>query len=71
MAYSSHSLTKSESNYSVIQKECLASVYAMKQFRYYLLGCKFKPFTTMLLSMAICIENEWPPLPLGTCHKGV
>ena len=45
MAYSSRSLTKSEHNYSVIQKECLAAVYAMKQFRHYLLGCKFKLFT--------------------------
>ena len=31
VAFSSCSLTKSECNYSVIQKECLAAVYAMKQ----------------------------------------
>ena len=29
VAYSSHSLTKSERNYSIIQKECLAAVYAV------------------------------------------
>ena len=34
-------MTKYEWNYSVIQKECLAIVYALKQFRHYLLGRKF------------------------------
>ena len=45
MVYLSHLLTKTEHNYSVIQKECLAAVYAMKQFSYYLLWCKVKLFT--------------------------
>ena len=34
-------LTGSEKNYSVIQRECLAVVYALKQFRHYLLGRPF------------------------------
>ena len=34
-----------EKNYSVIQRECLSIVYALKQFRHYLLGCKFKLVT--------------------------
>ena len=42
IAYASRSLNKSEQQYSVIQKECLAVVYALKQFQHYLLGCSFK-----------------------------
>ena len=45
IAYASRSLTSSERNYSVIQRECLAIVYALKQFRHYLLGRSFKLYT--------------------------
>ena len=41
IAYASRALTKSEKQYSVIQHECLALVYALKQFRHYLLGRLF------------------------------
>ena len=44
IAYASQTLIKSESNYSVIQKENLAAVLGMKQFRHYPLG---RPFTLM------------------------
>ena len=45
IAYASRSLTSSERNYSVIQRECLAIVFALKQFRHYLLGRPFQLYT--------------------------
>ena len=44
IAYASRSSSKSECNYSTIQKECLAFVFTTKQFCHYLLG---RPFTVM------------------------
>ena len=45
IAFASRVLTKPECQYSVIQRECLAVVYALKQFRHYLLGRPFKLVT--------------------------
>ena len=45
IAYASWSLTSSERNYSVKQRECLAIVFALKQFRHYLLGRSFQIHT--------------------------
>lgn len=38
-------MTKLEKNYSVIEKECLALIYAFKQFRHYLLVNHFTVLT--------------------------
>ena len=40
----SQALKKAEKNYSIIEQECLAIVFATKQFRHYLLG---RPFTIL------------------------
>ena len=45
IVYASRALTAAERQYSVIQRECLAVVYALKQFRPYLMGRKFQLLT--------------------------
>ena len=45
IAYASCVLNKAECNYNVIQRECLAAVYGMKQFTHYLLGRPFELWT--------------------------
>ena len=45
IAYTSRSLTAPERQYSVIQRECLAVVHALKQLRHYLLGRRFQIIT--------------------------
>ena len=64
IAYASHILTKPEQQYSTIQKECLAAVYAIKQFHHYLLGCPFQLITNhaplqWLRWRACCVVGPW------------
>ena len=45
IAYASRTLNSAEQQYSTIQKECLAAVFALKQFWHYLLGRSFQLLT--------------------------
>ena len=45
IAYASSTLRPSERNYGVTEKEALAVVWAVKQFRHYLLGTVFEIIT--------------------------
>jgi len=49
VAYTSRALSTLEQNYSVIQKEGLAVVHVLKQFRHYLLGRHFSIITDYAL----------------------
>ena len=57
VAYASRVLTKAERSYSVIQQECLAILYALKQFRHYLLGRQFT------------LQTDHAPLQWLSCQK--
>ena len=45
IAYASYTLSQREKNYSTMEKEALAIVFAVKHFRFYLLGKKFLVIT--------------------------
>jgi hypothetical protein len=45
ITFISRKLSKAELNYSTIEKECLAIIYAVKKLDYYLYGRKFKIIT--------------------------
>ena len=41
IAYASRKLLDRETRYSTIEKECLAIIYGINKFKFYLLGCEF------------------------------
>jgi hypothetical protein len=41
IAYDSKKLNKHQVNYSISEKECLAVIFGIKQFRHYLFGTEF------------------------------
>jgi hypothetical protein len=45
IAFARRNLSESEKNYNTTERECLAMVYALQNFRNYLLGKHFKMFT--------------------------
>jgi hypothetical protein len=45
LAFSSRKLSTTDINYTTIEREGLAMVYALQNFRHYLLGGHFKMFT--------------------------
>lgn len=45
VAFCSQTLNSHEQNYTVTEQECLAAIYAFKQFRVYVNGTKFEIIT--------------------------
>ncbi|CAG8852173.1 14650_t:CDS:1, partial [Gigaspora margarita] len=45
IVYASRTLTLAEQNYSTIELECLAVIWAIKYFRYYIYGKRFTLIT--------------------------
>ena len=69
IAYASRVLNKAECNYSAIQRECLAAVYGMKQFRQYLFGQQFELWTDHNLVVKLKVGGNAETL--GTGSAGV
>ena len=48
IAYASRLLTAAEQNYTVVERECLAAIWAVRNFKHYLHGPKFDLYTDNL-----------------------
>jgi hypothetical protein len=48
VAYASRLLSSTEQNYTVVERECLAAIWAVRHFRHYLHGPKFDLYTDNL-----------------------
>lgn len=69
IAYASRTLTAPERQYSIIQRECLAVVYALKQFRHYLLGRHFQLLTDHVPRQWLSAQKMEGMLLLGSSHR--
>ena len=58
VAYASKKLRPREKNYSVIERECLGVVYAVKKFQSYLYGHKCKIESARIMQWALYIHTE-------------
>ena len=70
VAYATHALAKVERQYSIIQRECLAAVYRIKQFRHYLLSTPFKLVTDHAPLQWLSAQNGGSALPMLLGNSG-
>ena len=66
VSYASRTLSSAERNYATVEKEGLASVYAVKKFHQFLFGNKFtmytdhKPLLGLFAEAARCLREPHP-----------
>ena len=71
IGYASCTLTKAVVNYNMNQRECLAIVWAMKQFRHYLLRRPFQLMTDHAPCNGLVSRNGGPLVSLGSGNIGI
>ena len=62
----SRALTGSERNYQILERECLATIWGMKKFHYFLYGKEFTFETDQKPLVSIYIGSTWWKFPQGS-----